>query len=207
MVAHNIMIGFKNTGIHPFNPNRALNSINGLPVTPSTPPRILMRTPLGSLASENEEFIEQHPQCNTPVKHRLKTLSTIIEALQAEKTILVKENNECQSVRATQTRPRAGVTVTNMQTHIFSQMEVAKRVAEVEAGQAGKKKAAAERQKANRAKKGKEKAQEDDPELGLLRDDGELDYFDEEVDHGDDDDPTIATGPYGSLMTLTRYAY
>jgi len=67
------------------------------------------------------------------------------------------------------------------------------KVADLEAGQAGKMRAAAEWQKAIRAKKGKEKGQEDEPELGLLRDDGELDCFDEEEDHGDDDDPTIAT--------------
>jgi len=66
MTEHNIWVGWKATGLHPFSPQRVLNTV---PSTPS-PVRPLSRSPLASLTGENIDFLQScSPSLPSPVNH------------------------------------------------------------------------------------------------------------------------------------------
>jgi len=111
MMEHNIRAGWKATGLHPFNPERVLSTVPSTP-TPVVP---LPRTPLASLTSENMEFLQScSPSLPTPVKNRITSLVSAVEAVNARNTVLERENQGLRDVSEARKRKRAGITVGNL---------------------------------------------------------------------------------------------
>ena len=76
MMEHNIRVGWKATGLHPFNPQRVLTTV---PSTP-TPVGPLPRTPLASLTSENMGFLQScSPSLPSPVKNHITSFVSAVE--------------------------------------------------------------------------------------------------------------------------------
>lgn len=124
MSTENIQSGFKSAAIHPFNPSKFLwlhSTASSTPVAQSdsgvTPSR---RTPLCSLADENRAFIQDNPTMNTPVKRQLCAASNSLEAAHTKVFLLEQELSPIKSFTAAQKRPRGGISVRNLGTHVFS---------------------------------------------------------------------------------------
>jgi len=128
MTEANIRAGWRSTGLYPFQPSRVIPDV---PV-PSTPPRQgsrLSQTPLASITRENHEFLTQYGDIiRTPVKNRLQELSSASEAVHARNTILEKENRDFKDAQTGGKRKKAGVTVSNLETHVFSTEDVLAKV-------------------------------------------------------------------------------
>ncbi len=133
---HNIRAGWKATGLHPFNPQRVLITV---PSTP-TPVGPLPRTPLASFTSENMEFLQScSPSLPTPVKNRITSLVTAVEAVNARNTVLERENQGLRDASEARKRKRAGITVGNLGTHIFSTEDCLEQVRAAEAATTARK--------------------------------------------------------------------
>jgi len=131
MTEANIRAGWRSTGLYPFQPSRVIPDV---PV-PSTSPRQgskLSQTPLASITSENHEFLTQYGDIIRtpvkPVKNRLQELSSAFEAVHARNTILEKENRDFRDAQTGGKRKKAGVTVSNLETHVFSTEDVLAKV-------------------------------------------------------------------------------
>jgi len=128
MTEANIRAGWRSTGLYPFQPSRVIPDV---PV-PSTPPRQgsrLSQTPLASITRENHEFLTEYGDIiRTPVKNRLQELSSAFEAVHARNTILEKENMDFRDAQTGGKRKKAGVTVSNLETHVFSTEDVLAKV-------------------------------------------------------------------------------
>ena len=125
----NIKSGWKETGLVPFNPDKLL----ALPQRVTTPPpqRQLSRTPLASISSENCNFIrDNYTSLGTPVKNRLFTMADQLEGLTAENGVLKRENEELRVAARKSKRARAGFTVKNEGTHLFSTEDMLRKAAE-----------------------------------------------------------------------------
>ena len=140
MIEHNIRVGWKATGLHPFNPQRVLTTV---PPTPTPLPR----TPLASLTSEILDFMQScSPSMPTPVKNRITSLVSAVEAVNARNTVLERENQGLRDASEARKRKRAVVTVGNLGTHVFSTEDCLEQVRAAEA--------------ATKARKGKGKERE-----------------------------------------------
>ena len=124
----NIEVGWRTTGLHPFNPHRVFRSLP----SPSTPPpeTRTSRAPLGSM-HENQEMFRNYPAA-TPVKNRMYSLSSSLESSNARITLLEKEIGELQRYISPERKRRRGFTVNNIRTHHFSSEEGYRRVLEEE---------------------------------------------------------------------------
>ena len=77
MTQANILVGWKSTGLYPFNPTRLILVIEipSTPVIGGTPQR--MQAPLGSLIEENRNFMDRYgPSMTSPVKRYVSKLIT-----------------------------------------------------------------------------------------------------------------------------------
>jgi len=119
MTEANIRAGWRSTGLYPFQPSRVIPDV---PV-PSTPPRQgsrLSQTPLASITREKHEFLTQYGDIiRTPVKNRLQELSSAFEAVHARNTSLEKEKRDFRDAQTGRKRKKAGVTVSNLETHVL----------------------------------------------------------------------------------------
>ena len=130
MTEHNIRVGWKATGLHPFSPQRVLNTV---PSTPS-PVRPLSRSPLASLTGENIDFLQScSPSLPSPVKSHITSLVSAVETVNARNTVLEKENQGLRDASEARKRKRAGITVGNLGTHVFSTEDCLERVRVAEA--------------------------------------------------------------------------
>lgn len=136
MSQKNIISGFRSAAIHPFNPSKFLllhSQTSSSPVAASidnmTPSRT---TPLGTIADENRAFIQDNPALRTPVKQRLHATSTALETAQTENWLLRQELSALRSSMTAQKRPRGGISVRNLGTHVFSTETVFRIVQEKE---------------------------------------------------------------------------
>jgi len=96
----------------------------------STSPRLqALQTPLASITRENHEILTQYGDIiRTPVKNRLQELSSAFEAVHARNTILEKENRDFRDAQTGGKRKKAGVSVSNLETHVFSTEDVLAKV-------------------------------------------------------------------------------
>ncbi len=146
---NNIRVGWKATGLYPFNPSRVLDGVPGS----LTPVRQLPRTPLASLCGNNIEYLQScNPSLPTPVKDRITSLVGAVESERAKNTVLEKENQKLRDAVGIRKRKRAGITVGNLGTHVFSTQQCLERVV------------ARETVTAARKRKGKDKAVPDGEE-------------------------------------------
>ncbi|KAK4690099.1 hypothetical protein P7C73_g7, partial [Tremellales sp. Uapishka_1] len=132
MNERNIRVGWRKTGLHPFSPDYFFSQLDRPPTPPprSTP---LSRTPLASISSENLEFLEQHSQnMNTPVKERFHILTEVVEGLKTHTVMVEKQLKELGDAMNPPTKRRAGMTVENVGTHVFSSFDVLRRAQEAE---------------------------------------------------------------------------
>ncbi len=130
MTEHNIRTGWKATGLHPFSPQHILNT----PPSTPTPVRPLSRIPLSSLTSENMDFLQScSPSLPTPVKKSIASLVSAVENAIVRNTVLEKENQGLRDASEARKRKRAGITIGNLGTHVFSTEDCLERVREGEA--------------------------------------------------------------------------
>ena len=102
-------------------PCRSAHSTSSTLPLPPTPVRPLSRIPLSSLTSENMDFLQScSPSLPKPVKKRISSLVSAVENAKARITVLEKENQDLRDANEATTRKRAGITVGNLGTHVFS---------------------------------------------------------------------------------------
>ena len=78
MTAHNINAGWKETGLHPFSPAKVMERLS----EPASSVRPSVRTPLGTLSSENHAFQQSFSSSlQRPIKRRFEAMVSEIEAL------------------------------------------------------------------------------------------------------------------------------
>ena len=95
---NNIRVGWKATGLYPFNPSRVLDGVPGS----LTPVRQLPRTPLASLCGNNIEYLQScNPSLPTPVKNRITSLVGAVESERAKNTVLENENQKLRDAVGT----------------------------------------------------------------------------------------------------------
>ncbi len=139
MTEHNVRVGWKNTGLHPFNPQRILNTVP-TPFTPTRQVRPLSRTPLASLTCENMDFLQScTPSLLTPVKNRITSLVSAVETANARNTVLELENKHLRDAGEARKRKRAGITVGNLGTHVFTTEQCLEKVRDAEAATTARK--------------------------------------------------------------------
>jgi hypothetical protein len=110
LTSQNILGGWRGTGLSPLNPHRVLRTISGSTPSPSpvmqptemTPSLLLTSSPPDStiLRSTNSSFTELLRTSNIPTPARIhgRRISNIAERLQAENTILKRENAQLRSI-------------------------------------------------------------------------------------------------------------
>ena len=89
----NIRVGWRETGIYPFSPNRVLDRLQKVPTSSSTP----SRSPLAPRAMNNLEFLD--PWTPSPMKECVKSIITDVradrednEGLRARNAVLELDN-------------------------------------------------------------------------------------------------------------------
>ena len=137
MNQHNILSGWRNTGISPFNPDKLVEPL----IPPSTPLRHnspVEATPLATISSENRDFLRANPTLQTPTKNRLISMSSSLESLQGQNTLLNRENELLRGMARPPKQIRKGMTVNYMGTHHFSTSNVLAAAQEAESSGKGK---------------------------------------------------------------------
>ena len=105
MTPANIRLGWRNTGLHPYNPDRLIHQAVVASRTPS-PPRGLSNTSLQSVLQENSVYLRHHGRpIDTPTKTQMVSLSSSLDSVCAEKAVLEKENMELREVVKRKKRP------------------------------------------------------------------------------------------------------
>ena len=120
MTEPNIRVGWRKTGLYPFAPSKLISVVEPpSQPPPSTPPPA--RTPLASIQSQNCDFIRDHGSImTTPIKRHCNSLADGFGACQTELEMLRKEIRDAKASQAPQKKPRAGMTVGNLGTHILT---------------------------------------------------------------------------------------
>jgi hypothetical protein len=133
----NIAVGWKETGIQPFRPTKIIRLLTPPPESPSRQPHS-SQTPLPSLASDTQALLSEYPLPHTPGKRKLidhlSNLVTTAERAQARAVFAENELREIHQARENAKRPRNGVNVTNMGTHVFSSQEILGQITGLEYG-------------------------------------------------------------------------
>ena len=131
MTADNIKSGWRGTGLWPLRPSLLIRDLEE-PTTPTLTSPKVARTPLGSLMTENRDFIRQHADTlRTPAKRHFTSLSDRLEAALAKIALLEREmaaRDELDRVK----RPRKGMTVSNVGQHHFSTPHVLQQAVQIE---------------------------------------------------------------------------
>lgn len=101
-----------------------LERVNGSP-TPSP----ASRTPLATLSGNHMQFLQScGPSVPAQVKDRFSLLVSALDTANATNTVLEEENKGLREAVDARKRKRAGVTVGNLGTHVFSTSECLERV-------------------------------------------------------------------------------
>ena len=138
MTSANIKAGWRGSGLVPFNRHKLVQLPSPSPA-PQTPPGP-SRTPLGPLAAENRQFMENNGNVMTsPIRSRFWEIANGLERAQAENALLEKENKDLRMLVAPSKRRRAGITVPNLGTHHFTTEDVAQTIQEAESSRKSKK--------------------------------------------------------------------
>ncbi len=140
MTKHNILVGWRETGLHPFRPDRVLNKLTSNPTSTSS----ASRPPLAALPINNRDFLLS---CDaSPMKDHIITIIKQAEAAQADASgaraklmVLERENKGLRDAAEIRKRKRISFTVKSMGTHIFTQEEVLKQKVMAEAATASRK--------------------------------------------------------------------
>lgn len=136
MTTKNIQSGFRSAAIHPFNPSKFLRLHSQASSSPIAPPddgtTPLVTTPLSTIADQNRAFVQEHPGLKTPVKQRLCATSAALETSQTENWLLRQEIVALRASTTVQKRPRGGISVRNLGTHVFSTATVFRHIKENE---------------------------------------------------------------------------
>lgn len=164
MTESNIQVGWRETGLHPFSPERVLHKIIARPSSSSTP----SQQPLSSLSLNNLEFLQS---CSpSPMKDRLALIIREHEAFRARLVVMDRENTGLRDAVKDGKRARGGFNVGNVGMHLFTDAEVFKKAeaaAALTASRKGKGKAK-KAQNDEQGPAGDEYASYSDVELALV---------------------------------------
>ena len=139
MTEHNIHVGWRETGLYPFRPDRLLKSIPSA----STPTPMPSRQPLAPLPVNHLALLRT---CPSPMKDSVAAIITeakatqkAFEASRARETVLERENQGLRDAAQQRKKKRAGFTVANLHTHVFTAGEVLLKAVTTEALTASRK--------------------------------------------------------------------
>ena len=120
MTFRNIHSGWKATGLHPFHPSTVLDSLSDL--SESAPLALgPSRIPLATLSNAANGVLRTYgPSTPAPVKNLVNLLVSSMEGSTSKVAVLNKEDQGYRGAIDARKRPRAGITVNNEDTHLFS---------------------------------------------------------------------------------------
>ncbi|EIW66880.1 hypothetical protein TREMEDRAFT_69881 [Tremella mesenterica DSM 1558] len=132
MTKEHIGVGWRKSGLHPFNPNVVYRMLSTPDKTPTRP--LLRSQSSASITSENDELLRNSPAINaTPIKKRLIDVTAFLESERSELTRAEMEIQELCTLLKPPKRQKAAATVSNIGTHNFTGGTVLERLREIEA--------------------------------------------------------------------------
>ena len=131
--------GWRGSCLYPFNPTKMVPGFDGTSqVRHSTPPPT--RIPLQSVQNENRDFLTIHgADMKTPVKNRFNQLSSQLSTERTRSTMFGARLDALTARINQPKRARAGISVSNLGTHILSTEDIHAQVIAAEASRAAKK--------------------------------------------------------------------
>ena len=117
----NIQVGWRESGLYPFQTAEVIRNS----VIPSNTPATPQRAPLGSILSENHDFIAIHRSImTTSIKRRLTEMSTALSCKRTRLTMYKASLDNQQLLLDHPKRARTRITVANLGKHFLSTKQI-----------------------------------------------------------------------------------